>query len=204
MSHYAPLPLDPSPYSDAPHPIVLIPHWVESQLLRNGIELQDILNYGKIEKAVASYDLAAMIALTRLNLQAMGLENAVMGQDISCPLDKWARFWPIGSEENKKLYNTLLPLADSEEVIQDTAYRLFGEKRVDLDQDLTFKIVELQENHLGVVIYPGYFNGNPEAIRIFLDALMQTQYQHHPLHTIAQRPLFRRYLGLLPKKRVVA
>lgn len=194
-----------SRYTNLPHSLILIPHWIETALNRAQVDLSQLIYYDKLKSVIPLVELAAMASLTRMDvLRQLGLDYAEVGCDLTDLLQIWGNGYPYGSQENKDLYTTLVPLASSQEIINDTYERLFTEKRVDLDPELTFKIVEVKENHLGVVIYPGYFNGDPGRIFMFLDTLMQTQYQRHPLHVLAQRPVFRRYLSLLEKSSTAA
>jgi hypothetical protein len=194
-----------SSYTNLPHKLVLIPHWIETACIRHNVELSNVIYFDKIKDIVPQYDLAAMASLTAIRfLGLMGLDNAEFSYDFTNPLFLWSNGYPAGSQENRDLFNTIAPLSDSAEMINDTYERLFVQKRIDLDPELTFKIVEVKENHLGIVIYPGYFTGDQGPIFTFLDRLMRTQFQHHPLHVLAQRPVFRRYLSLLGKSSTAA
>lgn len=189
-------------YYDQPHRLVLIPFWIEQAFRRKNKDLADVIFYEHVREVATPYDIAAMTILAHMDVSnRMGLN---FGDTVDLT-DRWLRQTVTDSPAYKELMGTVIPVAESEDLLSDTYVRLFEEGAAHVESPETFKIVDLKDNHLGTIIYPGFFTGAQDRTLAYLDAFMQTQHARgHTLASIAQLPVFRRYLDLLSKKRLAS
>lgn len=180
--------------------VILIPHWVSETLKRHGLNISDVSDFAKLRQIVSLNDLAGMLVLNQQGAR-VGLKDH-SSYECSWMWSKYEEGHPL----NAYLYNTLLPFAELESTKIDLVDRLFSPDARSNKYEKPFIIYDLASDHIGVVIYPGFFTGEDGTVLhqfTLLEEVIKALYVYAPLHEVASTPVFRPYLGLLSKKRIM-
>lgn len=166
--------------------LILVPFWIEKVLKRSNLSLTESLNYSKLLGLLSLSDLSAF-----LKFQNCDNYSITSGENIAL-LSSWER--SCQNDERVELDSTVVPLSCEEEA---TAYikESFLANQSAKDT-VPFKVVDLDREHYGVVIYPGfteYILTNSNKVT-FIEALLELLYKYFEIHEVSEFPIFKDYL----------
>lgn len=178
--------------------VVMIPFWVAEALNRAKLSVKECLDYEKIKPALSMEDLASFY-----NCQPL------LGNLTDCPNDimltsnlrgLWERSIPTDrpevTAELQKFISEMCPVFGN---YGQTEERLFGEDRRVERYTEPFKIVDLGEKLIGVIVHPGFFGKATimELQALLVRAILKAFNMYNSYSEVATSPLFKRHLELL-------
>ena len=179
--------------------IVLIPHWVQETIKRNGLTLSDVLNFEKIKPLLSVQDLVGLLTLQDFTKPVFGVDY------INSNLwNIWSDSISKDNQNLKKFFtDSVTQLSHDQSFHKEVNDRLFCEDaRTDFHKE-PFDTYDLpMTDVVAVVIYPGFFVGNANASlqQSLIEAILKVLYVYEPSHEVAKTPLFKRFLELLSGK----
>lgn len=182
--------------------VILIPHWISETLKRHQKPTEAVLDFALLREIVSLNDLAGMEILNTLG------DRLGLAEHSAWPLaDAWTRGYHEGHALNKYYFETVVPFSEVPSTKTDLIDRLFSIDARNDRYEKPFIIYDMAPNHIGVVIYPGFFTGEDgncaEHQFSLLEELVKALYVYAPLHEVAATSVFHTYLGLLSKKRIM-
>jgi hypothetical protein len=174
--------------------LVLIPFWIEKVLKRNNLPVSESLNYSKLSGLLSLSDLSAF-----LFFQNCDSFNIFVNEN-SALLSSWEQ--TCQDELRVELDSTVVPLSFKEE-----ATRYVEESfAVNSEASDTYRVVDLDRENYGIVIYPGfpeYVNENRNRVKVIED-LLKVLYKYFELHEVSNTDIFKSYLKQLHSLSVAA
>lgn len=184
--------------------VVFIPYWIQEQLKRAGLNLNECLDLPKIRPHVSVNDLACFLALQEFSdyLYDGHNQDAVSCGDLYWI---WSESTRSNPDESKFFHEQLAAIANSANVRSEVQSRLFTPESKDDRHEKPFITYDIASAVVGVVICPGFFVGaEHQALRLpLVEAVLKLFYAYSLYHEVAKRDVFKKYLTLLSGKSVI-
>ena len=182
---------------DLPY-VVVIPFWIQEALYRNNLTIEECLDYAKIKTVLSTDDLCGFYNAQDLLRVVVGSEDSMLTNNELFGL--WERSIPSDNPEllaemRDLAYNLTRVLGQPGTLVS----RIFGDDtKVDRYNE-PFKIVDLANKVVGLVLYPGHFNLGGELCLQgnLVAALLKAFNMYNSYDEAARSPLFKRFLDLL-------
>lgn len=179
--------------------IALIPWWIDKVLKRNSLKSEDLLSFETVSKYLSNEDITGLIASEYL---AKHFAYGDITGDLVCWRDRWIK--------NSAQVDSLYALANTEETLRDTLYRICAPGTPPLAETVTSgsyvlpavtdtATVSLMGDHgIAVVLNAGYSTGDHAGNSIALLRLMvKTLYVYEDYHNLMSRPVGSAYVESL-------
>jgi hypothetical protein len=135
--------------------IILVPHWIEEELRRQGVGIQTLINFPEMKRIFSMNDLIGLLALQNFGESVFGAKEIVRGPGgVVCD-------WLTSAQEmadKEHIEKTLTPLVDDPSQAEELHKRLFRRDESLLSSNLPpYRVLPIEDTHLVVVIQPNAF-----------------------------------------------
>lgn len=179
---------------------IIVPYWVDETLRRNGLKLDDCLDFEKIRPVFSATDLAAFLATQRFWHYIVGGEQ----HGIDSYSLRWSWDATVRSEDNKTLLaSTIGELEQSEGIVKAVIERLFNPHNKRARDEEPFIIYDIPPNAGAIVVYPGHFTEvTAENLQCrALGGILRVLYKYNTTYDeVSWTPWFKQYLRQLSKQ----
>lgn len=164
--------------------LILIPFWIEKALKRNNLSLTESLNYSTLRGLLSLSDLSAFLKFQNCDNYSIttGENNTLLSS------------WERSCKESVELVSTVVPLSceESATVYINESYS----NGTPVQADKPFRIVDLDREHYGVVIYPGFRDYVTNKLNkvTYFETILEVLYKYFEVYEVSQLPIFRDYL----------
>lgn len=179
--------------------IALIPWWIDQVLKRNGLKSEDLLSFETVSKYLSNEDITGLIALEYL---AKHFVYGDIAGDIVCWRERWSK--------NSAQIDSLYAIANTEETLRDTLYRVCAPEGPALGGAVTSgsyvgpavtdtsTVSLMGDSGVAVVFNAGYSVGEHASNSIaLLRLLVKTLYVYEDYHKLMSRPVGASYVESL-------
>lgn len=186
--------------------ILVIPFWVQEQLNRNKLRLQELLEFGKARKVLSAHDMATAATAFTYWEHLAGVErndNDIYPVEENSIQSIWRA--SATAEEQEEL-ERVLNLSYDSSIIEDLRHRLFEAESFDERHQQPFNTYDLTPDTVAVVVYPGYFVKGAafqdRSVQL-LESVLRVFYAYDSHHEVAKHSCFKQYLRLLSSRTVI-
>lgn len=179
--------------------VVFVPEWIHRVIKREGLKLEDLLSFERIEAVFSRSDLANLTVMKDLAPKLIG--NDKFQFDIACICEIWKSKL---KQEQQKLFSVI----DSIEGIhsklarEETLVRIYGEQnqQISKNQNAIYESYLVGDSYIFVVVKTGfaiqdYSNACSELIR----DLAKKHNVYEEYHELMSRPLGCAYVESLSR-----
>lgn len=164
---------------------VLVPFWVEQSLSKAKIPLQTILDYNKLRDIISLQDVVSLYNFQDLQLKVT--ERLNLGSLFS----SWSS--TAQGAYKQELDSVLVPLSSNkEQYIDGFIQRLTPETDQETVEDSPYKIVNLGNSHIGIIIYPRFieYSLSPDNANDVMRELIRQLYVYNAHTEVSSTGLF--------------
>lgn len=175
-------------------PYAFVPDWIVKTLKRNGLKLEDLLYFERIQPFFSTDDLASLVCCSALS-------KTFTGVDVSGDTHLWGVHWLENSNEaSKKSIHDVLALSRSDAANEETLARLAQmptESRYEEKRE-SFKVELVGDFGVFVVLASG-FTADQRMMDHFkiTQCVLKKLYVYEEHHKLMARPLGRVYIESL-------
>lgn len=173
--------------------IIAITNTFYNSVIRNNLNLIDIVDFSKIRKHYSINDIAELLALNNI----LSDDNSVCSGLVTLPIiycNDSIRY-NIDSDDKSDLMNSVLPLSKTEEIVSNIYNKL--QSTYDSSYNV-YEIIVLQDT-IYVILKDGFFAFMQDSVNKleFTRAYLKECYKLQPIYKVSMLPIYRQYMTLL-------
>lgn len=174
--------------------LIYIPYWVKLALIRNNLEVSDLLLEEKLEKILSHTDIVKFFK-SQCVIDECLFENVES-------IGSLGFYWLLSLY---KKYDHLFPMMNTDEIKASTISLLtIEDSNIELDFNKNYHRMELyKDNMILVYVEPGILNAlkDRDYVKKFISDYLKAQYTFLPIHMVGNdmwtHQLFVQYMNLL-------
>lgn len=169
----------------------VLPGWVHRALLRNKLNILDLMDYSKVRKVLSIDDLAEWFYLNdHLTVDKCKLSNTFLD----------FHFHSMTEQQRSEFSVSILPQSASEDVAASAKAKLDGSYPMN---DSSYEFIYV-DNILYVVLNEGFNKilEKPESLMEFVKEYLKKCYEYLPVNEVSKLPIYKLYLRQFSKQAI--
>lgn len=177
--------------------VLLIPHWAVKTIRRNGLKLEQLLDFNQVRQVFSPDDLIGIAALGKDSFgKRVSGDREGFSDSIIFPWSMSAK-----TPEDKTLLRTIEASCVDQHYTEAVEEAFFKPESYRHDVTNAYEVVPMGTKALAVVVYPGAFARHTAAQQLdIVRAVLRQLYVYEQHNVVTALPMTKRYLELLQQQ----